>query len=70
MLIWKDLKSNYKQGLCEENRDEEDLVNLVNPPKQRNHYIKPASKLKPALKSKSQERQTKLVENRVRSSSQ
>jgi len=30
-LIWRDLDKVQPLALCEENRDEEDLVNLVNP---------------------------------------
>jgi hypothetical protein len=36
--------------LWEENRDCDDLVNLVNPPKQMNHYTKHHSQLKSKLK--------------------
>lgn len=73
MLVWKDTKSNFQQSLCEENRDEDDLVNLHNPPKQRNHYTKHHSNCKSALKvgkRQSQDRTTKLVETRTRCSSQ
>ena len=43
--------SKLPNALCEENKDEEDLINLTNPPKQLNHYQKPASKLKSMLKT-------------------
>jgi hypothetical protein len=38
-LVWKDHKHN--NALTEENKDEEDLINLVKPAKQLNHYTKP-----------------------------
>ena len=42
-LVWRDLtKDRAPQSLCEENEDADDLINLVNPPKQLNHYQKPA----------------------------
>lgn len=50
-LKWKDVANSQASALCEENKDEEDLVNLENPPKQLNHYNKPASALKSKLKT-------------------
>lgn len=32
-LMWKDHGKNIQSALCEENKDEEDLINLENPPK-------------------------------------
>ena len=51
-LEWRDItaKPIQHKALCEENRDEDDLVNLVNPPKQRNHYDKKAANIKSGLK--------------------
>ena len=51
-LEWRDItaKPIQHKALCEENRDEDDLVNLVNPPKQRNHYTKHKDNIKSALK--------------------
>ena len=52
VLVWRDLaKERQPQPLCEENEDAADLVNLMNPPKQLNHYQKPASSLKSKLKN-------------------
>lgn len=49
--MWRDIAQNQHSALCEENKDEEDLVNLENPPKQLNHYNKPATQLKSKLKT-------------------
>lgn len=48
-LVWRDQKQNSQ--LTEENRDEEDLINLVKPAKQLNHYTKPSHLLKSKLKT-------------------
>ena len=55
-LEWRDVTNRpvpYKE-LCEENRDEDDLVNLVNPPKQMNHRTKHKENAKSALKGTKQ----------------
>lgn len=56
-------------ALCEENRDEEDLINLVNPPKQMNHRSKPAHALKSKLKNSklhlAQKRQEQFAANQM-----
>lgn len=51
-LVWRDL-ADPTQLLWEENRDSDDLVNLVNPAKQQNHRTKPSSNLKSKLKGTS-----------------
>ena len=52
LLIWRDLtKDRQPKSLCEENEDAKDLINLINPPKQMNHYHKPAAQLKSKLKN-------------------
>jgi hypothetical protein len=48
-LIWRDQKHN--NPLTEENKDEDDLINLVKPAKQLNHYTKPSHLLKSKLKT-------------------
>ncbi len=50
-VVWKDLVENQPNALCEENKDEDDLINLTNPPKQLNHYQKSASQLKSKLRT-------------------
>lgn len=50
-LAWRDIRSHNKQGLTEENNDEDDLVNLDKPDKQLNHYTKPCSQLKSKLRT-------------------
>ena len=51
-LLWRDKKqSTDNPTLCEENKDEEDLINIDHPPKQMNHYLKPATNLKSKLKN-------------------
>jgi hypothetical protein len=50
-LVWRDIRTHNKQGLTEENKDEEDLVNLDKPEKQLNHYTKPSSQLKSKLRT-------------------
>ncbi|MFO0116879.1 MAG: hypothetical protein ACK521_04450 [bacterium] len=47
-LVWRDFKNSQ---LTEENRDEDDLINLVKPAKQLNHYTKPSHALKSKLKT-------------------
>jgi hypothetical protein len=39
-LQWRDISTSNQKLLWEENRDQDDLVNLLNPVKQLNHYTK------------------------------
>ena len=63
-LVWRDISTNNDKHLCEENQDKDDLVNLVNPAKQMNHYTKCNSNLQSKLKGSKlnqQQRQTRSV---------
>ena len=49
-LQWRDFSTHNQKLLWEENRDADDLVNISNPPKQMNHYVKPTVPIKGKLK--------------------
>ena len=59
-LRWVDMESRGRMDLAVEDKDENDLVNIVNPPKVMIHRVRSTQQLRSAIKKKVDTRQVQL----------